>query len=135
MFHQHSLRYAHGSAVVEIKSIINRLVPYLLSVPLMFFLLCGITYAKITGKQRTQSVNMIVIHATGGPFCGSENQLMQSPAGTAKGNRNYLESHAVLGIHFIIGRDGTRLTSIPTDQIANHAAGFNSRSIGIELVY
>ena len=54
--------------------------------------------------------------------------------GDASTWKSYFERHHELGIHWIIDRSGTIVSSIPEDQVANHAAGWNRTSIGIELV-
>jgi N-acetylmuramoyl-L-alanine amidase len=48
--------------------------------------------------------------------------------------KRYFERHPALGIHFIIDREGRSVSSTDDALIANHAAGHNTDSIGVELV-
>lgn len=102
--------------------------------------------AKKSGDKRTKPVTLIIVHATGGPSCKCETtgktdakdclqgSLFHSGSWNAKGILEYFERHEVLSIHFVLDRDGTLLSSIPTDQVAIHAGVHNRTSIGIELI-
>lgn len=91
--------------------------------------------AKDSGAERS-SVDTIVIHAIGGKACDEETDtIVQTPAGGSAGTwKDFFEGHDMLGIHYIVDREGDAETSIPEDQVANHALGRNQSSIGIELV-
>lgn len=89
---------------------------------------------KTTGDPREKAaIKEIIIHATGGPTCSS-GTVVFTPAGTLESNKEMLESDPIVGIHFLVGGDGTLADSIPVLQIANHAKGHNKQSVGIELV-
>jgi N-acetylmuramoyl-L-alanine amidase len=90
---------------------------------------------KTTGTQRAK-VDTLVIHAIGGPECSKDNKnvIFRPVKGDAKTWKRYFEEHAVLGIHWIVDREGVVVSSIPEDQIANHANAANRSSVGIELV-
>lgn len=88
--------------------------------------------AKTTGPTRKEATS-VIIHSTGGPMC-KNNQVVFTPSGTLKSMKRYFEQHPTLGIHYLIGRDGTIVKSIPENHVANHAYGHNKTSIGIELI-
>ncbi len=92
---------------------------------------------KTAGAERPGPVNLIVIHAVGGPICVA-GQVAFDPIPFADTDaadwKAYLEKQPVTGIHYVVGRSGAVAASIPEDQIANHASRANPRSIGIELV-
>jgi N-acetyl-anhydromuramyl-L-alanine amidase AmpD len=99
-------------------------------------LLCGnAAEARRTGSARTQVVDMVVIHSTGGPTCdAATGQPVWIKAGTLEDNLRRIEAHPKLGIHYMIDRDGTLRASVPEDQVAHHVFRFSGRSIAIELV-
>jgi N-acetylmuramoyl-L-alanine amidase len=39
-----------------------------------------------------------------------------------------------VSIHYLVDRDGTVVRMVPENQIANHVIGYNSKSVGIELI-
>ena len=92
-------------------------------------------FAKSSGPKRDK-VDLIVIHSIGGPECSEDGKkvIFRPVKGDASTWKSYFERHHELGIHWIIDRSGTMVSSIPEDQVANHAAGWNRTSIGIELV-
>ena len=91
--------------------------------------------ARRTGNVRTQLIDMIVIHSTGGPTCdASTGKPIWVGAGTLEENMQHIESHPSLGIHYMIDRDGTLRASVPEDQVAHHVFRFSGRSIAIELI-
>jgi N-acetyl-anhydromuramyl-L-alanine amidase AmpD len=91
------------------------------------------SYGKTTGKTRTE-VNRVIIHSIGGPAC-KNGSVVYSPAdGDAKRWIGFFNRHKVLGIHYVIDKDGNIEAGVPENQIANHAKGNNADSIGIELV-
>lgn len=86
------------------------------------------------GGEARSAVDLIVIHTIGGPSCQNSTVVYPTVKGDAKLWLNYFENHEVIGIHYIIGRDGETLPSIRENEIAYHAYGNNQTSIGIELV-
>ncbi|NEV61016.1 N-acetylmuramoyl-L-alanine amidase [Thiorhodococcus minor] len=84
-------------------------------------------------SAEAREIDLIVIHATGGPGC-KQGKLWHAPGGTLSAIRRYFASNPNISYHFLIGRDGTIVTGTPETQIAHHARGHNSHSIGIELV-
>jgi N-acetylmuramoyl-L-alanine amidase len=90
--------------------------------------------ARRSGAKRA-SIDMVVLHSTGGPTCdASTNRLVWISAGELDENLRNIEAHPVLGIHYMIGRDGTLRRSIPEDQIGFHVFFYSERSIAVELV-
>jgi hypothetical protein len=91
--------------------------------------------ARATGPARTQRIDMVVIHSTGGPTCDTTTgRPLWIGAGTLAGNLREIEAHLTLGIHYMIDRDGTVRASVPEDQVAHHVFRHSGRSIAIELV-
>ncbi|MEH6445009.1 MAG: N-acetylmuramoyl-L-alanine amidase [Oceanospirillaceae bacterium] len=85
-------------------------------------------------QMRTGKVDAIVIHAIGGPFC-KEGRVRFSYA--KKGLvfwQRFFAKQPVVGIHYLVARDGLVARSIAESKVANHALGWNLRSIGIELI-
>lgn len=91
--------------------------------------------ARATGAARTRPIDLIVIHSTGGPTCDAKtNKPVWIGAGTLADNLRTIEAHPVLGIHYMIDRDGSLRTSVPEAQVAHHAMGYSDRSVAIELI-
>lgn len=90
-------------------------------------------HARKTGPRRTVPIDMIVIHATGGPTC-KNGRVEWIKGGELEENMRIIEAHPTLGIHYMVGRDGALRKSIPENQIGHHVIGFSERSIAIELV-
>jgi N-acetyl-anhydromuramyl-L-alanine amidase AmpD len=91
--------------------------------------------ARRNGPARTQAVDMVVIHATGGPTCDARTgKAIWVGAGTLDENLRQIEAHPRLGIHYMIDRDGSVRASVPEDQVAHHVLRFSARSIAVELV-
>jgi N-acetylmuramoyl-L-alanine amidase len=91
--------------------------------------------ARTTGPARTQAIDMIVIHSTGGPTCDAKtNKPIWVKAGELEENMRTIEAHPRLGIHYMIDRDGTLRKSIPESQVAHHVLTYSGRSIAIELI-
>ena len=91
--------------------------------------------ARKTGAARTQPIDMVVIHSTGGPTCdAATGKPVWIGAGTLDDNLRHIEVHRVLGIHYMIDRDGTLRASVPEGQVAHHVYRFSTRSIAIELI-
>jgi N-acetylmuramoyl-L-alanine amidase len=91
--------------------------------------------ARRTGGARTQAIDMVVIHSTGGPTCDAgTGKPIWVGAGTAGDNLRQIEAHPVLGIHYMIDRDGRVRASVSEDQVAHHVYSVSGRSIAIELI-
>ena len=100
---------------------------------------CGLdgASARTSGQSRQWAPDVIVIHAVGGPICAGGLVVFDeipSREDDAMFWRHEIENNPVIGIHYVIGRNGDVETSIPTSEVANHTVGFNARAIGIELV-
>ncbi len=98
-------------------------------------LACTESAAVKSGPARTEPVDMVVIHATGGPLC---DPVTRKPvwvgAGDLHENLRNIEAHPRLGIHYMIDRDGTVRRSVPEHQVAHHVYRHSRRSIAIELI-
>lgn len=91
--------------------------------------------ARKSGANRKQAVDMVVIHSTGGPTCDAvTGKPVWVGAGTLEENLRHIEAHPVLGIHYMIDRDGTQRASVPEGQVAHHVYRFSARSIAVELI-
>ncbi len=90
--------------------------------------------ARTTGPARTQPVDMVVIHSTGGPTCDAHGQPIWVPAGEMEDNLRTIGAHPQLGIHWMIDRDGTVRSSVPESRVAHHVLSYSRRSIAIELI-
>jgi N-acetyl-anhydromuramyl-L-alanine amidase AmpD len=91
--------------------------------------------ARRTGSMRTQAIDMVVIHSTGGPTCDAKTgKPIWVAAGTLEENLQRIEAHPKLGIHYMIDRDGTVRASVPEDQMVHHVFHYSGRSIAIELI-
>jgi N-acetylmuramoyl-L-alanine amidase len=98
-------------------------------------LACAAVDARTSGPRRTQPIDMVVIHSTGGPTCDAKTgKPIWVKAGTLAEDIRLIEAHPKLGIHYMIDRDGTVRSSVPEDQIAHQVFGYSARSIAIELV-
>jgi N-acetylmuramoyl-L-alanine amidase len=88
-----------------------------------------------SGPRRTQVVDMVVIHSTGGPTCDEvTGKPIWVKAGSLREDIQNIEKNPKLGIHYMIDRDGTLQSSVPEDQVAYHVFTYSARSIAIELV-
>jgi hypothetical protein len=91
--------------------------------------------ARRTGNVRTQVIDMVVIHSTGGPTCDANtDKPIWVGAGTLAENLRNIEANPRLGIHYMIDRDGTLRASVREDEVANHVFHYSGQSIGIELI-
>jgi N-acetylmuramoyl-L-alanine amidase len=90
--------------------------------------------ARRTGAARSQRIDMVVIHSTGGPTCNRAGKLIWVPAGNMIENMRDIEAHPKLGIHYMIDRDGSLRSSVPESQVAHHVMTYSLRSIAIELI-
>ncbi len=95
----------------------------------------GSAHARRNGPPRTQAIDMVVIHSTGGPTCDiNSGKAIWVSAGRFEDNMRTIEAHPTLGIHYMIDRDGALRASVPEGQIAHHVFGHSARSIAIELI-
>jgi N-acetylmuramoyl-L-alanine amidase len=95
----------------------------------------GGAMARRTGAERMQAIDMVVIHSTGGPTCdAATGHPIWVRAGTLGDNLRLIEAHPVLGIHYMIDRDGTVRASVAEDKVAHHVYSVSGRSIAIELI-
>jgi len=85
-------------------------------------------------KKRLALVDAVVLHSIGGPFCKRGRVVYSGAPGDAQRWLQFFEGHKVLGIHYVVDRQGLVLQGIAENRVANHALGWNNRSIGIELV-
>jgi len=91
--------------------------------------------ARHSGKVRTETIDMVVIHSTGGPTCdATTGKPIWVGAGTLAENLRHIEADPKLGIHYMIDRDGTVRASVPEDQAVHHVYHYSGRSIAIELI-
>ena len=91
--------------------------------------------ARRAGKVRTEAIDMVVIHSTGGPTCdAASGKLIWVSAGTLAENIRQIEADPRLGIHYMIDRDGTLRASVPEDDAVHHVFHYSGRSIAIELI-
>ncbi|WP_462321193.1 N-acetylmuramoyl-L-alanine amidase [Halochromatium sp.] len=110
--------------------------PKLIILNALLFLLSSqssaIESVPIQGQPRNQPVKRVIIHATGGPDCVASRSFK---GGSLSGIvAHFRENQEKISIHYIIGRDGQVVSMVPESQVAFHARGHNSDSIGIELV-
>lgn len=95
----------------------------------------GDAEARNTGTARTQPINMVVIHSTGGPTCDpTTGKPIWVGAGTLDENIRQIEADPNLGIHYMIDRDGTLRASVPEDEVAHHVFHYSGSSIAVELI-
>ena len=95
----------------------------------------GDAEARRTGKVRTEIIDMVVIHSTGGPTCdATTGKPIWVGAGTLAENLRNIEADPRLGIHYMIDRDGTLRASVPEDEMVHHVFHYSGRSIAIELI-
>jgi N-acetylmuramoyl-L-alanine amidase len=95
----------------------------------------GDAAALRSGPVRSEPVDLVVIHSTGGPTCDPRTgQPVWVGAGTMEANLRLIEAHPRLGIHYMIDRDGTWRASVPEGQVAHHVFRHSLRSIAVELI-
>ncbi len=93
----------------------------------------NLSAAKSSGKSRTK-VSRVIIHSIGGPSCRNGAVVYSGASGDAGRWIRFFNRHRTLGIHYVIDKRGQIEAGVPENQIANHAKGNNTDSIGIELV-
>jgi N-acetyl-anhydromuramyl-L-alanine amidase AmpD len=96
--------------------------------------LCTTTWAVKSGPVRRVPLQLIVIHTTGGPVCDAAGRPAWVGAGSLRENIATIEAHPRLGIHYMIDRDGTTVSSVPEGRIAHHVFRHSEASIAVELV-
>ena len=79
---------------------------------------------NIRPGEELKKVKGIVVHSTNQPGLSAEDVLKSYK--DSSGNKDKFES-----VHFIIDSDGVIIQCIPTDEIAFHAMGRNTDTIGI----
>jgi N-acetylmuramoyl-L-alanine amidase len=90
--------------------------------------------ANPSGPPRRRAVDAVVIHSLGGPDCLNGTVFHRQIEGTAAEWAAFFTRLPGVSIHYVIDRAGALATSLPEDQVASHAIGWNQRSISIELV-
>lgn len=90
--------------------------------------------ANPSGPPRRREVDAIIVHSLGGPDCLDGTVFHRSITGTAAEWATFFTRLPGVSIHYVIDRTGAVATSLPEDQVASHAIGWNQRSIAIELV-
>lgn len=102
---------------------------------LVLALAAGSAGAVKHGPPRTQPIDRVVIHSTGGPTCDARTgRPVWIGAGTMDDNLRRIEAHPKLGIHYMIDRDGSLRVSVPEDRVAHHVLTHSGRSIAVELI-
>jgi N-acetylmuramoyl-L-alanine amidase len=95
----------------------------------------GDAEARRNGNVRTQAIDMVVIHSTGGPTCDAmTGKPIWVGAGTLEENIRNIEVNPQLGIHYMIDRDGTLRASVPEDELVHHVFHYSGPSIAVELI-
>ncbi|MGB5292212.1 MAG: N-acetylmuramoyl-L-alanine amidase [Lysobacterales bacterium] len=83
-------------------------------------------YALRLDGRNTDDINLVVIHCT---------ELPDMATARVYGEKiHYPEKRTGNSGHFYIDRDGSIEQWVPNDRVAHHVRGFNTQSIGIELV-
>lgn len=90
--------------------------------------------ANPSGPPRRRAVDAIIIHSLGGPDCIDGVVFHRTITGTAAEWAEFFNRLPGVSIHYVVDRAGDVATSLPEDQVASHAIGWNQRSIAIELV-
>jgi N-acetylmuramoyl-L-alanine amidase len=88
-----------------------------------------------TAGARRAKIDAIIVHAISGPSCAGGRVVFSGAPGDAAKWKTFFDRHPFLGIHYVVGRDGTVLPSTPEERMANHALDNNATTIGIELVH
>lgn len=91
--------------------------------------------AAMKGQIRKQPVDLIVLHATGYPYCDPAGlHLLAADLGNTIEVIEYYRDHESESMHYVIGKDGALHSLVPEDEIAHHAGKFDTTSIGVALV-
>jgi N-acetylmuramoyl-L-alanine amidase len=83
-------------------------------------------YSSALEPRKVEDINLVVIHCTELPDLATAREYGERILYTKTGTGN--------SGHYYIERSGMIHQWIPIDRISHHVAGFNSRSIGIEMV-
>lgn len=92
--------------------------------------------ATTAGAVRART-DTIIVHAISGPLqnCPHGRLEFSGAPGDARRWKAFFDKHPLLGIHYVIDREGHVEKSTPDDRRANHALGASESSVGIELVH
>jgi N-acetylmuramoyl-L-alanine amidase len=83
-------------------------------------------YAERLQRRDIGDIDLVVVHCT---------ELPDLAASRALGERVlYRESGTGNSGHWYIDRDGAMVQYVPQERVAHHVRGYNTRSVGIELV-
>ncbi len=85
-----------------------------------------LSYVQRLDGRSTDQISLLVIHCTELPDLASARQWGEKVVHT--------ESQTGNSGHFYIDRDGSIEEWVPATRVAHHVRGFNSQSIGIEMV-
>src|SRR5262245_51647515 len=96
------------------------------------FCFTPIANAHNSGVSRAE-IHTIIVHTVSGPSCAGGEVVYSGAPGDAARWKNFFDKHPFLGIHYIVDRAGTVVSSTPENRMANHALGNNEDTIGIEL--
>jgi N-acetylmuramoyl-L-alanine amidase len=96
---------------------------------------CSCKVSGATSGPLRNDVHTIIIHTIGGPSCVGGQVVYSGAPGNAARWKSFFDRDPVLGIHFIVDRTGTVLSSTAENRMAKHARGNNAGTIGIELVH
>ncbi|MFB9069109.1 N-acetylmuramoyl-L-alanine amidase [Pseudofulvimonas gallinarii] len=83
-------------------------------------------YAQKLATRATSDIDLAVIHCTELPDLATAREF---------GERVHYDSGTGNSGHYYIDRDGRIERWVPEDHVAHHVRGWNTRSIGIELVH
>jgi N-acetylmuramoyl-L-alanine amidase len=83
-------------------------------------------YVERLNRRQLESIDLVVIHCTELPDLGMAREFGEKVM--------HKNSHTGNSGHFYIDRDGSIEEWVPVNRVAHHVRGFNSKSIGIELV-
>lgn len=88
-----------------------------------------------TGGVKREAVHTIIVHTISGPDCKRGRVVYSGAPGDAARWKAFFDRHPMIGIHYVLDRDGVALASTPEDRQANHARNNNVGTIGIEMVH
>ena len=85
-----------------------------------------LSYTQRLERRRVEDIDLVVIHCT---------ELPDMATARIFGEKvHHPESQTGNSGHFYIDLDGSIEQWVPVDRVAHHVRGFNSKSVGIELV-
>jgi N-acetylmuramoyl-L-alanine amidase len=88
-----------------------------------------------TSGPRRDTVDTIIVHAISGPSCAKGQLVFSGAPGGAERWKAFFDKHPLLGIHYVVDREGVALASTPELRVANHTLDDNATAVGIELVH